>query len=338
MTITSEWEIGAHYGADSDLYEFGTGNYSGTNKTGGKTGANCYSLTAATTWAKKATTASLQKRIGGHWQLQAPASGTSTLFNLRDASNNILVGVRVKSGGDMALYIGASEQDTYTGAVLGAWRHIGLDVKIDAVAGWAVVYYDGTEIMRFEGNTGAANITNVYIFGGPDSPSTGMLLDDFYCDDTTSEAAAAAPPMRQFYEMTLSASGNYSNFDGSDGNKVNNYALVDELAPNGDTDYVYATSASVIDSYITTDYTIIAGMTVNAVWPFAIAKKTGTASTQAVPFLRENSTDWEGTAQNVASDYALVIERRTLCPDGTAWDQTGINGLEVGVKSEGGYA
>jgi hypothetical protein len=343
MTITWEWECGAHYADDSRDYEFGAGNFDVNYWTvvtaTPKTGSANYSLNSYSgSGAKKATTASRQKRVGMFIKTAKPAADYYPVVALRDASDNLLIQMRIKSDGAASLYVAGSEQDTYADYPQGAYRHLGLDAKVDSSAGWAVVYLDGVEIMRFEGNTGNADITQVYFGVGPAWPAVNLLYDDIYCEDTAGEAAAAAVPLRQFYEMTLSGDGNYSNFDGSDGNKTNNYALVDENPPNEDTDYVAAVAADVIDSYATTNYTLPVGMTVNAVHPFVIAKKMGSAATTVKTFLREDSVDWAGAAQSLASDYALKIERRTTDPGGAAWDQTSINGLEVGAKSAGAYS
>jgi hypothetical protein len=344
MTITWEWQVGAHYNVDSMLYEFGASTvmYEGIGITTGKTGPNSYTYGYYTYYAKKATTASVQKRTGVHVTLYKPASGTCGLFSMRDASANVLVGIRIKSDGDLALYVGAVEQDTYTGVTLGVWRHLGLDAKIDASAGWAVVYLEGVEIMRYEGNTGAANVEWLYWGGsGTASPSFSILFDDWYCEDTAGQGSAALVPMRQFYPMTLSGNGYYNGdvgqFTGSDTDKVNNYLHVDDVLPDEDTTYVYAVAADIIDTYATTNYTLLAGMTVNAVHPYIIAKKTGTAAIEVAPFLREDSVDWGGVHQLVNSDYTLHIERRTTDPAGAVWDQTSINGLETGMQSEGAY-
>ena len=123
------------------------------------------------------------------------------------------------------------------------FRHFGIDAKIYPSAGWIKVYLDGVEIFTFSGNTGNADITKV-IWGNDTSShySSSIYLDDIYLDDTTVQAAPTRPLGRQFL-IAANGNGASSDMTGSDGDQTDNYALVDDLPHNSDTDYVKANAA-----------------------------------------------------------------------------------------------
>jgi len=220
--------------------------------------------------------------------------------------------------------------------------HIGLDVKIDLTSGWAVVYIDGIEVMRYEGDTGNADI-NTFRLGkltgeGGNVPSY-TYMDDIFVDDTTGQGAAAPVPDRRFYPITPNGAGAYNHGIGSDGNSVDNHLLVDDRPHNSDTDYVYMDTLDQKELNLMTTYTPPTGFTFAALIPFVYAKKTDAeVDTQLAPLLYTTSgSDLLGTAQALPTSYGWIWERFTTKPGGGAWDQAGINDVQVGFQGKGTF-
>jgi len=287
--------------------------------------------------------ATRQIRVGWYLYFDAPLSSTDEnrrLFQVRDASGNNLISIKGKSlaaGSPLILEVAGSNQDTEAGAfTTGAFYHLAIDMKINSVAGWVKIYKDGVEILTFSGNTGNADIVRVCLGAITSRFDATPHYDDIYIDDTTGEGAPAAPPILRFYYTTLNADGNYSQWDGSDGNQVNNYLLVDELPPNSDTDYVETNVVDEFDSYSMTTITLEAGQQVEAVIPIAFVKRTGSTEQIALG-TRLSGTDVVGSDQAPGTSYDTLWERQTTKPGGGTWGQSDIDGFEAVIKSRGSY-
>jgi len=127
--------------------------------------------------------------------------------------------------------------------------------------------------------------------------------------------------------------GNSSQLVGSDADSVNNYLLVDD-GFNHDSDSTYVESPTVgeQDTYAmgnlpTTPLTIL------AVCPLIIAKKTDAGTRAIVPVIRSGGTDYEGTDAYLGTSYDVYREAFIEDPaTAAAWTESGVNAIEVGVK------
>lgn len=334
MTITRIWQSGAEADATgADEAEF-TRDDCATNTLHVKTGTYGFSGN----YGEVDVPATRQLRAAMHIYPDGNVSGAPDLLSVKTGITTYLLSVRFKDTVTLALIVNGVEQDTCAFNSSGAiFSHIGLDVKIDNSAGWVVFYIDGAETLRFEGNTGNADISTVR-FGSQAGTSLSIYRDDLYIDDLTGQGAATTCPDRRFYHLYPNGEGYYKEGLGSDGNNTNNYLLVDENPHTGDTDYVILDAADERETNQMTTITVPAGFTIAAVIPFFFGKKTDAEiDTQAAPLIRSGGADTEGTAQALGSSYSMHWERFTTKPGGGAWDQTALDGLEVGFQGEGTF-
>jgi len=221
------------------------------------------------------------------------------------------------------------------------WHHIGIDFKIDGAAGWVYVYIDGVEELSMSGDTLGtyATVDSIRFGFGTNNACKEWYVDDIFVDDTTGEGATAVVPDKRFEHVMPSGNGNTSDMEGSDGNQVDNYALVDEKPHTSDTDYVYATAAAVKDTYAMNTVAVPTGWSIAAVIPTLIARKTGGGDTNQVKtIVRSNVTEAAGSAQDLPTSYGLLWERQTTDPDGAGvWDQAAIDAMEIGQESAGAF-
>jgi hypothetical protein len=296
-------------------------------------------------YAQKSFAATYQLRMGFALQPRDPPENNGNKQRVIRLMNGGSELVLLRREEDYAftyeLLVGGTTRDT--GAVIPhlAWSHIGIDIKIAGSGGWVKIYVDGTLALSYSGNTGTAQMNSAKF--GPESIYSSydqmhFYLDDIYLDDTTGEDGLAVPPDLHLEYITPNNNGNYSQLDGSDGNQVDNYLQVDERPHDSDTTYNEAQAADEKDSYAMTTVALQGGWSVEAVTPCAVVKKTdgGVASKFAL-MLRENSVDWEGSAQDLLASYALISERRATDPGGAAWDQDSLDAVEVGVWAEGTF-
>jgi hypothetical protein len=144
--------------------------------------------------------------------------------------------------------------------------------------------------------------------------------------------------MLRFYPSLPNGDGNYSQFDGSDGNQVNNYQLVDEVPANV-TDYVETVTVDQFDSYDLADIALSVGATILAVIPTVYSVRDGDAEEIALG-TRLGGADLVGSDQVPPSGYsdkAFLNERQTTKPGGGAWAEADVNNAEIVIKSRGSY-
>jgi hypothetical protein len=332
MAITRRWQSGFESG---ELGELTSWNSSVSVGTSPSPYTGTYSFIVSNTGLSYGTvdfTSTNQLRMGFYYYIDAHDHTDSAFLNLGYVKLS-----RNKTTFKWQLKINGVTQDTSDLTyVLDTWYHVGIDIKYNDTTGWAYVYVDGVEDMTFSGNTGSSAQSNA-IFGATDGSNPGgYLFDDMYIDDTTGEGSAAQVPILRFYPLDPDGNGNYSQFDGSDGNSVDNYLLVDER-PASDSDYVETNVVDEFDSYTMTSKTLGSGETIQAVIPWARTQRAGTTEQIALG-TRYSSTDLIGSDQDPAvATPGYLWERQTTKPGGGSWDQTSLDGFETVIKSRGTY-
>jgi hypothetical protein len=347
MTITRRWQAGAE---PQDFSEFsgtiGNGNttiFTSSPKTGGAS-FRFYGPASDTCYGYVAIPATRQIRGGLFFRIDSVSATFWRFFTLNTPAGGLVDLRYTRSNGGVSLWVNNSQIDEITSCSPGTWYHIGFDIKIHPTDGWAKFYLDGILILSFEGNTGDVDITTLYTgkVSGSYSGGSGLgtsftlIVDDLYIDDTTGESTPQTVPIKRFFPAIADGNGYYSQWTGSDGNQVDNYALVDETPPNADTDYVQALSADLLDSYAMSTYTLQANESCVAIIPYAVVKRTGTTEQLALG-TRLSSTDLVGSDQNPPTAYGVLWERQETKPGGGAWTQSDIDGFEAVIKSRGTY-
>jgi hypothetical protein len=227
-------------------------------------------------------------------------------------------------------------------STINTWYHVGVVVFADATTGWVSFYVDGVKLLSVTGINTSTAISSLF-FGGSGGTnisagwSSACYFDDFYVDTSTVEELDEAPPPRRFLWSIADGNGANSDFTGNDGDSTDNYLLVDDGVPDGDSTYVYAQADNLKDTYTTANIAVPAGYSIIAAIPTALTKRLG--STEAVKLLT-----YDGVTYNTSDDftpgssYAPAWGRFELQPDGvTAWDETAFNASEFGIESSGTY-
>jgi hypothetical protein len=341
MTITALFETGWELADSRDELTANTANYAVTTASP-KTGTYSFALHSASGTGNyyEHSSGISQCQVAGHIR-HAQTTGTRDYFVLRNGTTNV---VRVRWNADTSswtIVCGATTVATVsdpTFATINTYYHIGVDIKIDATAGWVYLYRDGVEIVSFDGDTndGFASFNRLH----PGNIDLGVawastaLLDDLVWFDTTGELAPAAIPDYRLYAIAPTGNGNYSQWDGSDGNQVDNYLLYDEIPADDDTTYITTDIAGELDTATMSTFTIPAGFAIEEVIPVAIARKIDALGAVNIQFVaRESATDALSATQTLGTGYTLHRARMTTKPSGGNWDQTSLDAVEIGVKS-----
>ena len=218
------------------------------------------------------------------------------------------------------------------------WYAAGLRVFADATTGYVDFYIDGVSVLSATSQNTGTGLTALYIGGDGGSIAgwlTSCYFDDVYIDDTAGEIDSAPIP-RRFLWQIANGNGGSSQWDGNDGNQVDNYLLVDDVTPDGDTTYVFTNAAGNVDRYIGSDITLPGGYQIVAVIPTDLCKRSSVTE-QLKTGLTDSVNTSAGTAQDLPAGYGTIWERYTLQPDGSTWNETDANAMELRIESAGTF-
>ena len=337
MAINRIWQSGAETGSVDELPAYGgsiptidsvvpfTGTYRWKTAFNG-TGSS---------YILKSVTATKQLRAGA-FQINGHNSvAMCPIIHFACSANDIQI--RINNNNELDLVTKGSIVDSINDFEITTWKHLSIDVKKDAISGWAKVYIDGVLTLSFSGDTGNEDIESVRI-GKTESLNNTFAAhwDDIYIDDTTGEDGTAVPPILRFYYMSPNGNGNYAQWDGSDGNQIDNYLLVDEIPPET-ADYIETNVVDELDSFAMATLTLQTGQVIQALIPIVYGQRSETTEKVALG-TRYSGTDLVGSDQDPSvGSYGFLSERQTTKPGGGSWDQTSLNGVEFVIKSRGTF-
>ncbi|MDQ3565725.1 MAG: hypothetical protein M3436_16975 [Pseudomonadota bacterium] len=244
--------------------------------------------------------------------------------------------LRVKADGTMEITRNGTVLGTTTYALsVGSTYYIEFKVVIHDTTGTAEVKVDGSSKLALTSvdtkNTANATANQVRI--GPGGAATGFWdYDDVYiCDGAGSVNNNFLGDCR-VDAYAPNGNGNSSQLVGSDGNSTDNYLLVDESAPNDDTDYVESATAGNKDTYTVADMSHTPS-SIFGVQILANAKKDDAGARSVATVTRSGVTDFDGATQALSTSYVYYSDIRETDPNtSAAWTKTNFNAAEFGVK------
>ena len=224
---------------------------------------------------------------------------------------------------------------TYLRSDLKTWHYIEAKVLIDNTNGGVWVRVNGVDEVRLGAyavsptSLDTQSTANAYANCFSVNGYQYEQIDDLYiCNDSGSMNNDFLGDVR-VQSIFPTADGNSTQWTPSTG--TSHYALIDETAPNGDTDYVSETTAGEKDTYAFGNLTSTSG-TIKGVQVLINARKDDAGSRSIAPVYRPVSTDYDGTTVSVSDSYAYLREITEVSPEtSVAWTIAEINGAEFGV-------
>lgn len=163
------------------------------------------------------------------------------------------------------------------------------------------------------------------------SNATTILYDDLYI---STEAVTTSPTFNGDMVVSTLApvfSGSNSGFVGSDGDQVNNYAMLNQL-PSSLTSSVYGPTVNSKDSYYFSTFTG-ANPQIKALNNVIITNKTDVGNTIYTPFYKIGGTEYDLSDIASAVGYnAVSTVSETNPATGTAWIPAAVSNIEAGIK------
>lgn len=181
----------------------------------------------------------------------------------------------------------------------------GVDTQNQAAAQWTIF---GIGLSAFGGST---YVDDLYVNDG-----TGSINNNFW-GDTRIDVV---------YPDGDGASSGWTPSTGTA-----HYSLIDESAPNGDTDYNSTATINAIDE-VTIGNTPMPDNTIRSVQALASAKKTDAGAATMALMARQDAVDYVGTTASPGTSYAYVRQVYERAPDTSIWSATIFNAMQFGYK------
>lgn len=216
----------------------------------------------------------------------------------------------------------------------GQFHWIELYAKFDTASGVYQCYVDGVLDINYAGATASTTnpTLNKLMFSNKTTGGPTFTIDDVVIwDNSGSGLVGASFPIGPQKIVTLAPNGDTADKDFNRSTGSDNYALVDETVPNGDTDYVEAAVVGYRDLY---DFGSLSET------PAAVAAVAVTASVKNPEGGSINTKLVASSAGDVALSaakapsltYMVVQHAFTVDPDtSTAWTESGINAAKFGL-------
>jgi len=213
----------------------------------------------------------------------------------------------------------------------GTWNYVEIKVK-DAVAGAVTILVNGYEVLVKTGidttaSSGVGYDSAIFTIGS--NSNYGIRIDDLYIANgagSVNNGFLGNAQIRGIMPNADTATKDWGRSAGSD-----NYALVDDIPSNDDTDYTTAdgTASDLFGYADASDLGTIAGIQVNSTM-----KEMATAVVPTIKNLvASGGTTYEQTTQAITTSYKTLYSIVETDPYTTlAWTLTNLNAAQFGVK------
>lgn len=209
------------------------------------------------------------------------------------------------------------------------WDYYEMKVVFSSTSGSVEVRRNEATILSLDNITTIAT-ANEYANGfgfrprckSPSSSNILVYYDDVYVDDLEFRGDV------KIETIYADASGANTEWNPSIGN---NYACVDEVPQNNDTDYVYASIAGVIDTYTYQD--LVSFGQVCSVQINLMARMDDSGFNKVAPVVRPSNTNIIGDTKELNQNYKYYSQVFNINPETSQpWTIEDINNCEFGIK------
>lgn len=254
-------------------------------------------------------------------------------------SSNAHISLRVTTGGNIQVVrgggvgisqsagtqLGSNSSNTLS---INTGYHIVLTVFISDTVGTVTVKVNGSstgwhEQTGLDTRNGLTGVITSFGLGGFNNGSS-VFYDDVWM------AASDLGDCRVTPINASTGDGSLADFTPSSG--TDNGAMVDEVAPDGDTTYNSSTTAGNRDTYNFPASGIL-GATVHGVKVHNSCKKQDAGTVSMKPVIRISGVNYEGTEQFLPTTYGHVTQQYDVSPaTASAWTVAEIDGAEFGIR------
>lgn len=271
--------------------------------------------------------------------LKLDVSGATSQLNFREGGT-VHISVTINGSGFLEVRRGAGGTLLATGSiatVAGTYAYIEIYVKVNDTTGAVSTQVDGVPDVNITGvdtQNGGTGVTDNFenampYYGAFISPSS--YIDDFVILDTSGSVNNAFLGDTRVEVCLPNGNGFHSDLVGSDGNSIDNYLLVSENPPDGDTTYVESSTPGDEDTYEYANVASVSGAVFGVqVCPYA--RKTDGATRQIASRSRLAGMEDAGSTKTLTSSYAYYPQVFEEDPSSAPWTITSVDDAEFGVE------
>lgn len=228
-------------------------------------------------------------------------------------------------------YIGASALPFSQGV----WGMYELHLKIDdAPNGVLEAKFNGNLFASFYGDT-KVSATSLDTVRGVRTYEGSHFWDDIAVNDSLGVEDNSWVGDCHVEYLRANDNGDTNQWTGSDGDKVNNYALVNDVPHDGDASYVQSSTLGEQDMYGVADFSG-AGKIIRRIWPECRSKDNRNTSGQIKIGYKTGGSVYLGGAQSLSGIYGcLKGDAPTTNPtDSLAWEDADLDAIQFVTECE----
>jgi len=266
--------------------------------------------------------------------IKITAYGTSFRWQWFNSTND-LGSVRMNPIGLLEVYVGGTLQATGTISLqLNAYYNIEIHVKVDNSTGIIAVKVDGVPDVNFSGDTQPAALSTIDSLRIYNQTGVTAYVDDIAINDTDNSDGLndnAWCGDGHYVLLVPNAAGDVTELTPSAGA---NYTCVDEIPPNGDTDYVSGIVGPLRDLYNLSTYTLLANESVLRVVGLLRSREESASGDNVRTVVKTNAVEYESVNIPVTTVYSRYegTNYKVNPQTSAAWVQAELDALQMGPK------
>jgi len=269
------------------------------------------------------------------------AIGTSGFVYLAQESN-VQVWFKINNNHIYMTAAGGGTAEGSTTISTDTWYRLEVYLDVDDTSGRCTVKINGSTEIDYTGDTQSgplsAYLNRIYL--GASSSGNAAYFDDIAVNDTTGSSNNSWIGDHEVVLIKPNGNGNSSQFMGSDGNQTDNYLLVDEVPNDGDTTYVYSSTASYVDLYALSSLGFPPEPTkyVVALVPFIVGKSvsSGSGKVRIRSGTTEDTSDSSYAFPNTVYRSFMGDIYETDPNTSSAWTVSAVEALQAGPEMVSG--
>lgn len=276
-----------------------------------------------------------QRYFGFAWKEQVGTTACTLAQFYQGANRQVIL--TYQGDGTFRFFNGAGTGNTVLGTsdfrAIGSdeWHFVEVNITIHDSAGAITMWLDGEQV--FDDNsldtTGAGtDALDRIILSGPSASFQSAYYDDF----VSGTGSGNLGDVRVIGQLP-DDDGDSSDFTGSDSDSVDNYQLVDDSNPDGDSTYVHSGTDGHTDLYTYPALPVGSGAVVYAVGVRPIARKDDAGDRYLARAIKSGSTTDVDTESVLSTSYSAKLGIWDQDPDtSSAWDVSGVDSAQYGQR------
>lgn len=246
---------------------------------------------------------------------------TTTIFKLIEGTGHYL-----------EAYVGASKVATGTVMMVDNWNTIEVHLLINDSTGKIQVKVNGLLDIDYTGDTQPGSdtaVNNLYVSNGG-----SYAIDDLALNDTNGSFDNSWCGDGHIEILVPNADGDVNDWMGSDGDKTNNWQLVDEIPSTGDTDYVTTSGYGIQDMYNLGAFTDTNKVITRIIPAVRVKDASALGGVMKVGY-KTGGVVYLGSGEAIPNVYTeLLGSSARVNPSGLAWTKAELDALQIVIECE----